>query len=115
MRVITSNEHTTLVCRDKPGAGGACHEYEVQKSDDVDKVFATVSFQNGAIKESGVNGCTNEELLTIVVDRLQGFQSGQFNCRENAVALTHIETGLLWLKKRTLDRMARGVEGTLVV
>jgi len=27
------------------------------------------------------------------------------------VALTHIETAQLWLHKRTLDRMARGVEG----
>jgi hypothetical protein len=25
--------------------------------------------------------------------------------------ITHLETGLLWLEKRTADRKARGVEG----
>jgi hypothetical protein len=51
-------------------------------------------------------------LLAIVIDRLRGFQSGDFKCRENTVALTHIETALMWLQKRTRDRSARGVEGS---
>ena len=32
---------------------------------------------------------------------------------ENAIALTHLEDALMWLQKRTRDRLARGVEGTL--
>lgn len=75
--------------------------------------FQRVTFQNGPIKEAGVNGTTQEVLLAILIDRLEGFQSGEFKNRDNAVALTHIETAKLWLHKRTMDRAARGVEGTL--
>lgn len=56
------------------------------------------------------NGTTNEAVLEMLIDRLQ-FLNGKFPCRENAVALTHIETALMWLEKRTKDRLKRGVEG----
>lgn len=70
-----------------------------------------VIFQNGPVAEHGVNGVTQEVLLAIVIDRLQCFQRSAFACRENAIALTHIETAMMWLQKRTRDRIARGVEG----
>lgn len=74
-----------------------------------------ISFQDGPIKESGVNGIMNEDLIAIVIDRMQGFQSGDYKCRENAIAITKLEEALLWLRKRTTDRERRGVEGTHVV
>jgi hypothetical protein len=46
------------------------------------------------------------------IDRLQSFQSGDFACRENALALTKLEEALHWLDHRTKDRQRRGVEGT---
>lgn len=98
---------------DEPGAGGACHEYVVLwKNQQGDAVGAAISFQNGPIKESGVNGVTQEALLAIVIDRLRSFQSGPFSCRENAIALTHCEEALMWLQRRTVARIKRGVEGT---
>jgi len=57
-----------------------------------------------------VNGTTNEEVLAMLIDRL-GHLNGKFPCRENSIAITHIETALLWLNKRTSDRLKRGVEG----
>ena len=59
------------------------------------------------------NGTTNEEVLAVLIDRLNYLQ-GKFPCKENAVAITHIETALLWLNKRTEDRKKRGVEGKQV-
>lgn len=56
------------------------------------------------------DGTTNEEVLAVLIDRIKVLNE-KFPCKENAVALTHIETGLLWLEKRTRDRLARGVEG----
>lgn len=56
------------------------------------------------------DGTTNEELIEIIVDRLT-FLNAKFPCRENSVAITHLETALLWLNKRTADRKKRGVEG----
>lgn len=50
--------------------------------------------------------------MAVQIDRLRSFQKGQYACRENAIALTHMEEALMWLQKRTRDRLARGVEGT---
>ena len=41
-----------------------------------------------------------------------GFQDGEYRCKENACALTHIEEAQHWLQQRTIERMRRGVEGT---
>lgn len=57
------------------------------------------------------DGTTNEDVLSMLIDRMWLLQAAA-PCRENAVALTHLETALLWLEKRTRDRQARGVEGT---
>ena len=116
MRVVDigTQNHTQVICLDEPGAGNACHEYVVKPIDEptVDFHGTPIHFQDGPIKEAGVNGCHNEDLIAIVIDRLQGFQSGEYKCRENAIALTKLEEALLWLNKRTADRRKRGVEGT---
>lgn len=56
------------------------------------------------------NGTTNEEVLRMLIDRMQQLQS-KFPCRENAIAITKLDEALLWLEKRTSDRKSRGVEG----
>lgn len=71
-----------------------------------------ISFQNGPIQEAGINGISQESLLAVVIDRLRSFQAGPYSCRENAVALANCEQAMMWLQKRTRDRIARGVEGT---
>ena len=112
------NDQLLVHVLDQPGQGNACHEYQIRRwvtgtgdeNDDIE--FCHIKFQNGPIGEFGINGISNEALLAVVEDRLIGFQSGQFACRENAVALTKIQEALMWLQKRTRDRLARGVEGT---
>lgn len=113
------NDALEITVLDEPGQGGANHVYQIEwgNNDGGDltghsqrKVL--IRFQNGSIQEAGVNGISGEALLAIVIDRLKSFQSGQYSCRENACALTHLETSLMWLQKRTRDRLARGVEGT---
>lgn len=56
------------------------------------------------------DGTTNEEVLAVLIDRLQ-YLNGKFPCRENALAITKLEESLMWLNKRTASRQARGVEG----
>jgi len=116
---IGSKRFTKIIVTDAPGQGGACHEYIVieqpQTSDLANQTmveFAKVSFQNGPVKEFGVNGCHQEDLLAIVIDRLRSFQAGPFSCRENAIALTKLEEAMHWLNHRTSDRQSQGVEGT---
>lgn len=124
MRELTShkvnglNEALLVNVLDAPGAGNACHEYQVRKfvtgepDDTADVELCNVRFQNGPIAEAGINGISNEALLAIVEDRLKGFQSGEYSCRENALALTHLQEAMHWLHHRTRERLSRGVEGT---
>lgn len=108
-KVNPLNDKLAVEVLDEPGAGGACHRYAITLPDGT---FYNVRFQNGPINEAGVNGLTHEALLAILIDRLQCFQKGPYACRENALALTKLDEALLWLCKRTLDRIQRGVEGT---
>lgn len=122
-KVNDLNDRLTIEVMDKPGAGGANHVYMVTLPPKESKmvgglptspypIYYEIKFQDGPIAEAGVNGLTQEVLLAIVMDRLQAFQKGPFACRENALALTNIEQGMMWLQQRTRNRMARGVEGT---
>lgn len=102
----------------------APHEFHVVTSDldfngvekvtrfDAKKYLAHIHFQEGPIKECGVNGVCNEDLIAMVICRLEHFQKSEWACRENAMAITKLEEALLWLRKRTMGRESRGVEGT---
>lgn len=119
----SANHQLSIEVTDEPGQGGACHRYRVSGFDtesnpSEDSGYlggsksATVLFQNGPIKEFGVNGMTQEALLAIVIDRLRSFQAGPFSCSDNQIALEHCQDALSRLQLRTKARMARGVEGT---
>jgi hypothetical protein len=79
---------------------------------DSTNVLAEIDFQEGPIKENGVNGVNNEDLITMVICRLEHFNQSEYRCRENSMAITKLEEALLWLRKRTMGREKRGVEGT---
>lgn len=97
---------------DQPGPGNGCHEYRVEIGAESHQSYIdTVVFQQGPVKEVGLNGIQNEHLLAMVIHRLQGFQSGPYSCRENALALTKLQEAMMWLEERTKDRSSRGVEG----
>jgi len=112
---IGTDKYTQVFACDERGAGNANHVYDINTVTEPVELLTQVIFQKGPIKENGVNGVMNEDLIAIVIDRMQGFQSGKYACRENAIALTKLEEALLWLRKRTMDRERRNVEGTSVV
>lgn len=73
--------------------------------------FIKIQFQCGPIKEVGVNGTSIENVIDLLVRRLEGFQAGPFKSRYNALAITKLEEACHWLEARTADRVKRGVEG----
>ena len=106
----------TEVLHEEQYSYNAPHNFEIYKSvgtpDDVSNPLCTIHFQEGPIKECGVNGVYNEDLIAMVICRLEHFQKSEFACRENALAITKLEEALLWLRKRTMGREKRNVEGT---
>ena len=89
----------------------APHRFSVVRAED-GEVLCDIHFQEGPVRECGVNGVANEDLINMVLCRLQSFQISGYKCRENAVAITKLEEALLWLRMRTMGRENRGVEGT---
>lgn len=115
------NEALAIIVLDEPGQGNACHDYAIiynRSTRDGEPGAVTgeevrVRFQNGPIKEAGVNGISQEALLAIIEDRLVGFQAGPYATEDNAEALEHVRKAMECLHRRTKERMARGVEGTM--
>lgn len=121
----SANHQLKIEVQDAPGAGGANHLYVVTgfntKSNPSDPFteahgapaeYSTVLFQNGPIKDVGVNGVTHEALLAICIDRFEKFQEGPYACEENAGALESLRTALKFMQSRTISRIYRQVEGT---
>jgi hypothetical protein len=105
----TLNNAITIHASERDENGGA-HTYSISLPELPD--LLTLGFQNGPLKEAGLNGISDEALIAIVIDRLEGFNTGPFRCRENSLAITNLEQALMWLQKRTAGRQRRGVEGT---
>lgn len=114
---IGMHRFTNVDVLDDEGPGGANHEYAISRATDgiTEKAslgeFGIIKFQKGAVKENILNGCFQEDLIVICIDRLRSFQNGPFACRENELALIKLEEALHWLNHRTADRQNRGVEG----
>lgn len=116
------NDAIKITAFGEPGPGGACLRYRacvpminpveqhVKENSARARTYCDVNFQNGNPADE-INGISNEALLAIVLDRLQGFQSGPFACEKNKWAMVCVEDALQTLKSRTAERQERGVEG----
>lgn len=108
MRILNVTKSSNkIIVRDDPGPGGACHNYSIVSNKIPKTLGAIINFKKGV----NGDGANNEDLISIVIDRLTSFQEGPFPCDENAMALRHLEKALGWLLQRTEGRIKRGVEG----
>lgn len=78
-----------------------------------------IDWQKGPLVNEGQrleqNGAFVEDVLKSCIQRVKHYQvvgNGVFACRENALAITHMEEALHWLQHRQAEREGRGVAGT---
>lgn len=100
-----------------PEAGNASHFYMAglagfDEEGPYETVAIRVQFQHGPRNAEGTPGALDAALIAILLDRYEGFQSGPYRCRENALVITKLEEALHWMQHRTNDRARRGVLGT---
>lgn len=120
-----SHKYTVVRAANAPGPGGALHNYVIESKplEGIDpetnagfitesKELLAVNFQHGPIKEAGVNGVMDENLIAIVIDRLEGFQKGPYACEDNQGALDSLKIAAAYLSDRTKKREKQGIEGT---
>jgi hypothetical protein len=100
----------TVVFHEEEFQHNAPHNYRIINANTLE-TLQELHFQEGPIKEAGQNGIFMEDLLAICLCNLEHFQKSEFSSRDNAIAITHIETALMFLNKRKQDRINRGVLG----
>ncbi len=100
MKIITQGHKYELANFEHPDQPGQVIQF-------IEKIY----FGYGPLKTVN-DGTTNEEVLKMLINRLQGM-GDKLPSRENSIAITKCQEALMWLEKRTTDRQARGVEGTL--
>lgn len=93
------------------------HRYEVSNFENKESV-QTIQFihkekksEDSDVLNTISDGTTNEEVLAMMIDRMK-FLNAKVPSRESSIAITKLEEALMWLNKRTQDRVKRGVEGT---
>ncbi len=108
-----TQKYTKVYCEDD-WKYNAPHHFNVETADN-NRNVCHVDFQEGPIKECGVNGVANEDLLLMVLTRLEAFQHSEYKCPENQEAINAINEAVDSLRSRTNKREARGVEGTSIL
>ena len=101
MKTLTEGHRYELSNFQNPESPGQVLQF-IEKKPDLEKGNGILFTVN--------DGTTNEEVLRVLIDRMNSMQA-KFPCRENAIVVTKLEESLMWLEKRTADRKARGVEG----
>lgn len=89
------------------------HKYFVTYDDKGNK--QEIKFQDGPIKEVGVNGVQNLDLIDILMDRmnyLQTMNEGKYACIDNEYMILHLRAFKELDEARTRARQKRNVEGT---
>jgi hypothetical protein len=107
---LLSNKFTRVFHEDE-SSFNAPHHFKVTDTSG-QNLLGIVNFQEGAIKDVGVNGVFMEDLIHMCLVRLEAFNNSEYRCRENSMAITKLEETLMWLGKRTQGRTNRGVVGT---
>lgn len=63
------------------------------------KDYIDIKFQEGTVKRHGVNGAKVEDVIDVLVEKLQDFQWGKHPSREYALAITKLEEARMWLNE----------------
>lgn len=99
-----------VIRTDDPDESGGAHYYALRIGA---TVVGELQFQKGGRDLPGSTpGVTEAAVLSVLIDRLRGFQGGPLGCRENAIMITHLEEALHWTKSRADERAKRRVLGT---
>lgn len=78
---------------------------------DVPGLMARIQFQDGPVKEAGINGWQNEELISVLINRLKFLNTVMYS-KHNDEAIDALMDALYALRERTRKRIKAGVEGT---
>ena len=71
----------------------------------------SIKFQEGYIKESGINGITEASLIQVLIDRFESYQKGSFPCVCNERILDDLYCLICKINTCTRNKIAQNDEG----
>jgi hypothetical protein len=75
--------------------------------------FISIRFQNGLPPEVGINGVRAEDVIDVLIAKLNLYQNGELACKENDQALESLTIARDALVRRRQRRQTQGVYHTL--
>ncbi|OWU65244.1 MAG: hypothetical protein CBB60_005665 [Armatimonadetes bacterium Cent15-Ar3] len=75
--------------------------------------FVSIRFQNGLPPEVGINGVRAEDVIDVLISKLELYQQGTLACKENEEALASLLVARDALVRRRQRRQLQGVYNTL--
>lgn len=81
------------------GDNPTLHVFDIRRAVD-NRLLSEIKFHSGSFNPNELNGILNEDLLVVLINRLESFQKSKLKCRENEFALQHLYEALFWLKLR---------------
>lgn len=81
----------------------------------VRSVGLRIDWQDGPLgrgtEKQEPNGAFTEDVILAAIQRLRFYNESKYRCRENSLAITHLEEALHWCQARHQERESRGVQG----
>jgi len=85
------------------------HRYGLANMDNP-SIIQELSFINMLPDGTRIDGTTNEEVMTMLIDRME-YLNSKFPCYDNEITIIGLKLALKAQFHRTEDRIKRGVEG----
>ena len=75
--------------------------------------FISFTLQKGPVDEVGINGCFLQDVIEMLIEKIDIFNRGKLACRENSLAKTDLENAWYKLQMRRDAREREGVLSTM--
>ncbi len=114
MRYHDSSQASFVDCRENLSRKETSMEnVEVKPMALIETEFLRIQFQQGLPHEVGINGVRIEDVLDVLIAKLNHYQEGPLACRENEEALSGLVSARDAMVRRRQRRMMQGVFNTM--
>ncbi len=105
MRELTASRPQTgqTFATDEKSSDGANHHYAFSYKPSIDGPpvpMGEIKFQNGPVSEAGINGISDEQVLQVLIDHVDGLAHGRIFVDQNQQAVLDLKQARSWLESR---------------
>ena len=92
--ILHEKEYTTIPCN---FIINRVSNRASKRNNSIMDTLAIMNFQDGSIERNGINGIFDEDLIAIIIKRLESLQQTRHKCSEKELVLLKLEEALISL------------------